>query len=262
MRNLRVVTTSWDDGDPRDLRVVELLRSRKLRGTFYVPIIGYQGGETLAAADLRALSSEGFEVGAHSVSHRSLSRLSWEEQGREVRVCKQMLEQMLGRRVCMFCYPNGRYNREVIREVQNAGYEGARTTRMLSLNTCFPTYEMPTTVQAYPHHRTRYVRNLGRARDIPGLVIYITELSRCKSWVELGMRLFSRVLENGGVWHLYGHSWEIDELGLWADLRKLLDYVCHREGVTYVSNGELLSLNLRNQVRPASLTADAQRLAK
>jgi peptidoglycan-N-acetylglucosamine deacetylase len=240
--NLKVVTTSWDDGDPRDLRVAELLRSRDLRGTFYVPITGYQGGTTLAAADLRALSSEGFEIGAHSVSHRTLPRLGREEQGREVRVCKQMLEQMLGSKVSMFCYPNGRYNDELIREVQNAGYEGARTTRMLSLKTRFSAYEMPTTVQAYPHHRTRYVRNLGRAHNIPGLVRYVTELRRFESWVALGKRLFSQVLEDGGIWHLYGHSWEIDELGIWDDLSEMLDHVAHREGVTYATNGQLLSL--------------------
>jgi peptidoglycan-N-acetylglucosamine deacetylase len=240
--NLKVVTTSWDDGDPRDLRVAELLRSRDLRGTFYVPITGYQGGKTLAAADLRALSSEGLEIGAHSVSHRTLPSLGREEQGREVRVCKQMLEQTLGSKVSMFCYPNGRYNDELIREVQNAGYEGARTTRMLSLKTRFSAYEMPTTVQAYPHHRTRYVRNLGRAHNIPGLVKYVTELSRFESWVALGKRLFSEVLEHGGIWHLYGHSWEIDELGIWDELSDMLDYVSHRDGVTYVTNGELLSL--------------------
>lgn len=242
MRNLKVVTTSWDDGDPRDLRVAELLRSRELTGTFYVPITGYQARKTLAAADLRALSSEGFEIGAHGVSHRTLPRLSWEEQGREVWVCKQMLEEAIGRKVRVFCYPNGRYDVEVIRQVQNAGYEGARTTRMLSLKTDFLPYEMPTTVQAYPHPRTGYIRNLGRARSIAGLLKYVTELSRFESWVDLGKRLFSQVLEHGGIWHLYGHSWEIDELGIWADLRDMLDHVSHREGVTYITNGRLLSL--------------------
>jgi len=242
MQYLKVVTTSWDDGDPRDLRIAELLRPRGLMGTFYVPITGYRGGETLGTTDLRALSSEGFEIGAHTVSHRSLPALSLKEQVQEVRVCKQILEQRLGSKVHMFCYPNGRYDRGVIREVKKAGYGGARTTRMLSVKTQFDAYEMPITVQAYQHSKSRYLRNLGRARNISGLVNYLTELRRFDSWVELGKRLFNQVLEHGGIWHLYGHSWEIDQLGIWPDLTEMLDYVSRRDGVTYVTNARLLSM--------------------
>jgi len=60
------------------------------------------------------------------------------------------------------------------------------------------------------------------------------------SWVELGKRLFDVVLNKGGLWHLYGHSWEIDRLGLWGGLRELLDYICRRDGVSYLPNAALL----------------------
>jgi peptidoglycan/xylan/chitin deacetylase (PgdA/CDA1 family) len=90
---MRVVTTSWDDGDPNDIKIADLLRSRKLPGTFYVPITGYQGRKTLCTEDLRTLCSEGFEIGGHSVSHKSLSNVSRKELAREVRDCKQMLSQ-------------------------------------------------------------------------------------------------------------------------------------------------------------------------
>lgn len=240
MYSPRIVTTSWDDGDPRDIRIAELLCSRGLPGTFYVPIDPYKGTELLASSDLRALCSQGFEVGAHSVSHKNLSALGPQELGHEVTDCKHTLEQSLGRAVSMFCYPNGRYNAAVIREVQKAGYRGARTTEMLSMARDFQPFEMATTVQAYPHSRLVYVRNLGRAKSISGLIRYFTELTQLKSWVEIGKQLFDDVLENGGIWHLYGHSWEIAELGIWSDLKELLDHVCHRDGVTYINNGQLL----------------------
>jgi hypothetical protein len=66
------------------------------------------------------------------------------------------------------------------------------------------------------------------------------QMPRLGSWVELGKRLFDAVLEDGGVWHLYGHSWDIEMLRLWEGLRDLLDYVCRREAVRYVSNCALL----------------------
>jgi hypothetical protein len=49
-------------------------------------------------------------------------------------------------------------------------------------------------------------------------------------------------MERGGIWHLYGHSWEIDEHKLWLELVEMLDYVAHREGVLYLTNSHALSL--------------------
>lgn len=238
----RIVTTSWDDGDPRDLRIAGLLHSRGLAGTFYIPMSGYLNNATLIASDLRALSSGGFEIGAHSMSHNSLTTMSSKQLEQEVKTCKRTLEQIVGKEVPMFCYPNGRYNSRVIQEVRCAGYKGARTTWMLSTNTDFRPFEMPTTLQAFPHPKTGYLRDLGRARNIPGLWKFTTRLSGLESWIDVGKRLFSQVLENGGIWHLYGHSWEIDDLAIWSELRAMLDYVSHREGVTYVTNGQLLSI--------------------
>jgi peptidoglycan-N-acetylglucosamine deacetylase len=238
---MTIVTTSWDDGDPNDIKIADLLRSRNLRGTFYVPIVGYRGRQTLTKSDLRALYSEGFEIGGHSVSHKSLSNLNRKEVAHEVQDCKQTLEQTLGDKVLVFCYPNGRFDSQVVRQVRDAGYRGARTTQMLSLDTKFLPFEMPTTLQAYPHTVTGYVRNLGRARNIPALWTYITRLRKLPRWVDIGKQLFDEVLKYGGIWHLYGHSWEIDELAIWGQLREMLDYICQREGVIYCTNGELLS---------------------
>jgi len=142
----------------------------------------------------------------------------------------------------MFCYPNGRYDRNVVRHVREAGFRGARTTRMLSLEHKFSPFEMPTSLQAFPHPLISYLKNLGKNGDTPGLFRYLLEYRGCRSWVHLGKRLFDQVLQRGGIWHLYGHSWEIDELGLWSDLREMLDYVSRREGVTYASNGEVLGM--------------------
>ena len=240
--NATVVTTSWDDGDPSDVKIAEMLGSRGLPGTFYVPMLGYLGRTTLPPGDLRAISAEGFEIGAHSVSHKSLTLLAGEPLKREVTVCKQMLEQLIGREVSMFCYPNGRYNSAVVREVRCAGFRGARTTRMLAHGLRFGPFEMPTTLHAYPHPKSAYLRNLARAQNVGRICEYIGRLSRIDSWIALGKKLFDLVVEEGGVWHLYGHSWEIEELGIWPDLHEMLDYVSNREGVTYVTNAQLVQL--------------------
>jgi peptidoglycan-N-acetylglucosamine deacetylase len=240
MRNKTIVTTSWDDGNRSDLKVAELLRSRGIQGTFYIPIAPYRGWPALSHAELRSLSSEGFEIGAHGYSHKLLRGLPPEKLTTEVRPCKPILEDILGKEVRMFCYPGGRYDTNVVRVLKEAGYCGARTVRMLATRLDFSPFEMPTTVQIFPHPRSNYLRNIARARKLEGLQVYVAQSRRLANWVELGKRLFDTVLRNGGVWHLYGHSWEIDELGLWEDLEQILEYVCKRKGVTYIPNWELI----------------------
>ena len=248
MAKTTVVTTSWDDGDRRDLRVAELLRSRNLSGTFYVPIAPYRGRPALSHAELRSLSSNGLEIGAHGFSHKLLWRLPAQELAREVNPCKSALEDIIGTRVRMFCYPRGRYDSNVIQAVKKAGYCGARTVRLLATRSDFSPFEIPTTVQVFPHTKFSYIKNIIRTRKIESLQVCLTNRRWLGNWIQLGQRLFDSVLQNGGIWHLWGHSWEIDELGLWEELGELLDYVCNRRGVTYLSNGELLTARLEHTI--------------
>jgi len=238
-RKPRIVTTSWDDGDRSDLRLAEVLHSHGIRGTFYVPITPYNGRAPLERTELRSLSSEGFEIGAHGFSHKLLWGLPAKELASEIAPCKPLLEDILGSEVRMFCYPRGRYDCNVVRAVENAGYRGARTVRMLSTQLNFHPFEMPTTLQTFPHRTSAYLKNVTRAR-MKGLGVCLSYRARLGDWLELGKSLFDSVLENGGVWHLYGHSWEIEQLGLWDSLEQLLAYVCRRDGVRYVANGQLL----------------------
>jgi peptidoglycan-N-acetylglucosamine deacetylase len=240
LKTRAIVTTSWDDGDQTDLKLAELLQSGGIRGTFYVPIKSYRKC-VLNRGELKSLSEAGFEIGGHGFSHKLLWRLSTEELAAEIVPCRPMLEDIVGARVRMFCYPCGRYDASAIRAVRKAGYYGARTVRMLATRMNFKAFEMPTTVQAFPHSRLTYLRNIARGRKLEGLQAYLAHRAELVNWVELGKRLFDEVWQNGGIWHLYGHSWEIEELGLWPELKQILDYVGAREGVTYVTNGQLLA---------------------
>jgi peptidoglycan-N-acetylglucosamine deacetylase len=124
--------------------------------------------------------------------------------------------------------------------------------RMLATRPDFDPFEMPTTVQAVPHRRFSYVKNVARARKMEGLQAFLAQMTSLGNWVDLGKRLFDSVLQNGGIWHLWGHSWEIDELGLWKDLEEMLDYVCKREGVTYIPNWELIAVSRAQAVKHAN----------
>ena len=237
MLNLTIVTTSWDDAYPADLRLAALLQKHNLPGTFYCPFHSENGRPLLSHQELRSLHSAGFEIGAHSLSHCVLSAVPPQVAREEIFGSKRELEDVLGDGVRMFCYPRGYANAHAMHCVREAGYRGARGTRLLSIETTFSPFLMPTTVQAFPHRPINYVKNLTRRRAWESLHRYCSQLRAYPDWVALGKRLFDDAVKLGGVWHLWGHSWEIEELGLWRDLEALFDYVGGRAGVLYASNG-------------------------
>ncbi len=251
----RIVTTSWDDGDPSDLKLATILSSYCIRGTLYIPVIGYDGGQTVGPRDLRELRSQGFEIGGHGMSHHTLPKFRGKELKREVAVCKARLEDVLGEPVRMFSYPQGRYSARVVSALKDAGYEGARTTRMMACDLSFGSFVMPITLQVYPHKRSAYIKNVVRAGNLPRFCDYMLRFRTCESWVELGKRLFDRVLSEGGVWHLVGHSWEIERMGLWDQLREMLEYVSRHKEFLYLTNREVLG----NRACEASRASDSER---
>lgn len=237
---ITIVTTSWDDGDVRDLRVAELLKAHDMRGTFYVPLEPFNGNPSLSNEDLRSLCVEGFEIGAHGIAHENMSAIPVERARYVARTCKAVLEDRLGQKLRMFCYPRGRYTVEVARALKEAGYEGARNVHLLETEMTSQPFELPTSAQVYPHTRTDYLRNLLRARNMARLYDYAAHLHLGNDWLAIGKQLFDRVVEHGGVWHLWGHSWEIDQLGLWDEMREMLDYVSRRDGVRYLNNAGVI----------------------
>ena len=238
----KVVTTSWDDGDPFDLRVAEMLAARKLSGTFYIPAKRHKRACRMSLSQMLGLSSQGFEIGAHSVTHPDLSHCDSLQLAVEVESCKKRLEDDLSKGVSMFAYPGGRHNHRVIASLKQAGYSGARTTAMMGRYLSFDPFRMPTSLHVFPHTRFEYFRNLARAWDLRRAWVYATHVRCSRDWVELAKLLFDSVLRDGGIWHLYGHSWEINEMGLWQKLQEVLDYVSERPDVDYVTNGGALPL--------------------
>src|SRR2546430_8764527 len=63
------------------------------------------------------------------------------------------------------------------------------------------------------------IRRPPRSTLFPYTTLFRSKYLMCQTWIDVGKKLFDEVLLKGGVWHLYGHSWEIQELGLWDQLR-------------------------------------------
>ena len=82
--------------------------------------------------EVDALRGLGFSIGAHTVSHPILSRLSADEAWEEINGSKLAIEKAIGTPPRAFAYPNGgseHYNEAITRLVRQAGFTCAVTTR-------------------------------------------------------------------------------------------------------------------------------------
>jgi peptidoglycan-N-acetylglucosamine deacetylase len=216
-----LLTTSWDDGSPCDLRVGEMLTRHGISGTFYVPREAETG--TMSPAQLRELA-RGFEIGAHTLGHAVLTQAAAERARQEIVGSKAWVEDQTGTPCRMFCPPRGRFARDHLAMVRQAGFIGLRSVELASLD--YPRSRdgllvMPTSVQAQPHRASDYIRNVIRRAALRNLWFYLL-YGRGANWAAMAGNLLRCAMARGGVFHLWGHSWEIQEAGQWQRLDDVL----------------------------------------
>lgn len=71
------------------------------------------------------IRSEGFEIGAHSMTHAKLPELSLDAITREVTDSKHTIENLLGEEILSFSYPYGQVDERVRATVKQAGFKYA-----------------------------------------------------------------------------------------------------------------------------------------
>lgn len=199
------IQTSWDDGFKYDLRIAELLRKYNFPGTFYIIIDKIDNDGYLSWDDIKKLDADGFEIGSHSMTHPQDMKLLYDDQLQyEIQTSKEILESALGHNIKSFCYPRGRYDERALRLVAESGYIDARTTIVGNINPPEDELKTNTSVHAFPDRK-----------EYKGL-----------SWTHYGQIQFDRAKEReDSVFHLWGHSWEIEKKNQWETLENFLKYM-------------------------------------
>lgn len=213
--------TSWDDGHPQDLRIADMLARYGFHGTFFVPGRNGEGRAVLDPAQRRQLHG-GFEIGSHTLDHAYLPPLDAGQRRHQIVAGKDALEQQLGEPVAGFCYPGGRYDRPILREVASAGFRYARTIENFRIDAGTAPFEVPTSAQFYPHRRSVLAINLFKRGQYRLRAAGAATMMAPGDWENRLRRLARTCAERDGVFHIWGHSWEIAELDLWAALDRLL----------------------------------------
>ncbi len=219
-----IFVTSWDDGHPLDERLADLLDRFGLKATFFVPVHNLEGYPVLSTQALREIDGR-FEIGSHTLDHTPLTELSERECARQVAEGKLGIEQQLGHAIPGFCYPRGLWNKRVRETVMQAGCVYARTVENLRLDCGKDRFSVPTSIQAFPHGKQVLLRNYLRYGHYVSRFDMLTTALRSKNWIDFLIKLIDGALSEGSVLHVWGHSWEIEERGLWIKLGELFSLI-------------------------------------
>ena len=220
-----ILVTSWDDGHPLDEHIAELLTRYCVRGTFYVPVRNREGRPVMNADALRRLVLGGFEIGGHTLDHSYLTTIPPASMYEQLVEGKDRLEQTLGQRIDGFCYPGGEVNAAVREAVRRAGFKHGRTTENLRLDRGADPYCVPTTLQFYPHTKRVLWGNFLRHGHYRARGQVLRLALAAVDWRDRVPRIAKALASTGVVLHLWGHSWEIEELDLWRALESTLEQV-------------------------------------
>ncbi len=229
-----VVTTSWDDGHRLDTKLALLLDQYGIKGTFYIAPHDqeFSDAERITDDDIRTLAHT-HEIGAHTMTHRWLTTLVDDEVREEMSGSRAHLEHVVGVPITSFCYPAGKHTPVHAQLAKEAGFHLARTVRRFSFRNT-NTYELDTSVHTYEH----WLDVWPLLRFVGYNPVVFFRLYR--QWDFQAIAMFEYVVKHGGVFHLWGHSWEVDAHGDWDRLERVLKHIQGHAKVTYATNGELI----------------------
>ncbi|TSC96050.1 MAG: endo-1,4-beta-xylanase [Parcubacteria group bacterium Athens1014_10] len=249
-----IVTNSWDDNHPKNLRLLELLNKYNLKATFYLNKNHlYKHSES----EIKKIA-QNQEIGAHTLTHPDLDKISPENAWQEIKGSKDYFENILGQQVKMFAYPRGFFNQDLKNIVAKAGFLGARTVKTFCLEPPKDFFEFGATLHLYPfpfrkrdarnYHLTRFLFQ-PLQRSFKGIIKLKLPLDSFFSWQNLAKNLFDYVYRNGGIWHLWGHGFEIEKYDMWGELEDIFKYISHKPEIKYLSNSEVLENENSNFIR-------------
>jgi len=202
------IITSWDDACLSDIRLAELLKKYDMNGIFFWqnnlknPFNLKRCKRFLTLKDCIDISKD-FEVGAHTVNHHYLTDLNPVNADYEIVESKKYWQNTLNKEVKKFCYPRGRYNKSVLDTISK-NFDYARLTILSDDN-----------------------NNESNFLIRPQLHVGVERREyNDENWLDYGKKLFIKMKNNNcNEFHLFGHSWELDEYKEWDNLEHFFKFI-------------------------------------
>lgn len=220
----KAFTLSYDDGCYDDIRLLGMMSSRGIRGTFNISsgITRPEGQEPLGAwermtpSELENYDREGIEVAVHGVRHRDFTKISESELIYEIMADKSAIERRFSRVIRGAAYPYGSFDDRSVEALRRCGIKYCRTVWSDD------SLKMPADwlrLRPSCHHSDP---KLG----------------------EMTERLLGEETPERRMLYVWGHTPEFRRDSNWELMERLLDRVAGRKDVWYATNIEICEYEL------------------
>lgn len=220
---LKALTLSYDDGVEQDIRLIEIMRARGVKGTFNLNSELFAPEGTLHAPGtihrrmtrsqcLKTYAGDDIEVALHGAKHLSLNAVAPSNIMVDVLDDRRNLESMFGSIIRGMAYANGAYSDEAVDVLRLAGVVYSRTTQVRR------DFDIPSDwlrLSATCHHNDDALNELTRK--------FTSETPKKAPW----------------LFYLWGHSYEFDADDNWHVIEKFISDAGAREDIWYATNIEI-----------------------
>lgn len=217
------IAFTWDDGARNDLRLIDLHEKYAIPGMFFIPNRNVEGREVLSQDQLRETNHGLIHFGGHTENHVYLTKINIQDVENEVKKNKEYLENIVGdyQSIDHFCFPGGQYTKEIANIVLKY-YKSVRTADTMCFTTrgqiVKPTFHM------YPRGIKSMLGNSLRNRSWREM-LYVASHFNDDYFSTIRHIIDYEATVNDSKVIIWGHSWEIEALGLWNEVDELMCYI-------------------------------------
>lgn len=227
----KALTFSYDDGQNYDKKLVEILNSHGMKGTFHInsgSLVGKENKDTFITAEELAEVFKGHEVACHGVEHRNLPTITRQQASLEIGRDREALEKLTGNMIQGMSYAFGNYSLEVKEILKDQGIKYCRTVK--GSGGFFPPEDF---LEWHPtcHHDYRLLELGDQFLSVAG-------------YYELP------------IMYVWGHSFEFGRSGDWSVIEAFTEKMSGKEDIWYATNIEIC--NYVEAVRRQEFSADGK----
>jgi len=216
-----------------------LLEKYNLKATFYIPLTNPENPvmEKSAMREISRLQ----EIGCHTLNHIYLNCLNDKDAEYEITECKVQMEEIIGKQVDAFCFPGGKFSERDLMNVKKAGYLFARTTKLMAISNPMLNL-MNTSIQVYNHSSFTLLMHCLLNMNISPIKHTSFFMHYNKNFLKLAENYISSNNDTNSVFHIWGHSFEIEQYNLWSQVEDLFKMLSNYENAKFLNNTETWKL--------------------
>ena len=212
----RVLTFSYDDGNIADRKLVDILTSCGMKGTFNLNAgrLLAKDSHCVTMDEIKSLYLEqGHEVACHGYSHPREEMLLHGSMLNDILKDRLELEKITGQIIKGMAYPFGSYSPDVIDTLATAGIVYCRTVAATNSTSLFPASGKDwLTWNPTCHHNGDIIRRIDP---------FLTN--------RYGLQML----------YVWGHSYEFNNMDNWEIIEEFCDKLKNRKDVWYATNMEI-----------------------